>query len=63
MTFLFRNRYSSFQIFPHVKSWRFLTKEEEQAVVNAIAMAEKQTSGEIRVHIEKQLPLMLLSVP
>ena len=31
----------------------FLTKEEEQAVVNAIGMAEKETSGEIRVHIEK----------
>ncbi len=31
----------------------FLTKEEEQAVVEAIRMAEKETSGEIRVHIEK----------
>jgi uncharacterized membrane protein len=31
----------------------FLTKEEEQAVVDAIGMAEKETSGEIRVHIEK----------
>jgi uncharacterized membrane protein len=31
----------------------FLTKEEEQAVVEAICMAEKETSGEIRVHIEK----------
>lgn len=31
----------------------FLTKEEEQAVVEAIRMAEKNTSGEIRVHIEK----------
>jgi len=31
----------------------FLTKEEEQAVVEAIGMAEKETSGEIRVHIEK----------
>ena len=27
----------------------FLTKEEEQAVVDAIGMAEKETSGEIRV--------------
>jgi uncharacterized membrane protein len=32
----------------------FLTKEEEQAVVEAIASAEKNTSGEIRIHIEKQ---------
>ena len=31
----------------------FLTKEEEQAVVEAIRVAEKNTSGEIRVHIEK----------
>ncbi|MGG7033669.1 MAG: TPM domain-containing protein [Flavobacterium sp.] len=30
----------------------FLTKEDEQEVVNAIALAEKRTSGEIRVHIE-----------
>jgi uncharacterized membrane protein len=31
----------------------FLTKEEESAIVEAIRMAEKNTSGEIRVHIEK----------
>ncbi len=31
----------------------FLTTEEEQAIVEAIRMAEKETSGEIRVHIEK----------
>ncbi len=31
----------------------FLTKEEEQEIVDAICMAEKETSGEIRVHIEK----------
>jgi uncharacterized membrane protein len=31
----------------------FLTKEEEQEIVEAIRMAEKNTSGEIRVHIEK----------
>ena len=31
----------------------FLTKEEEQEIVAAIRMAEKETSGEIRVHIEK----------
>ena len=32
----------------------FLTKEEEQEIVDAICMAEKETSGEIRVHIEKE---------
>lgn len=32
----------------------FLTKAEEQAIVEAISQAEKNTSGEIRVHIEKE---------
>ncbi len=32
----------------------FLTKAEEAEVVEAIRMAEKNTSGEIRVHIEKR---------
>lgn len=31
----------------------FLTQEEEQEIVQAIRVAEKNTSGEIRVHIEK----------
>lgn len=31
----------------------FLTAEQEQAIINAIKIAEKNTSGEIRVHIEK----------
>ncbi|MEP6803690.1 MAG: TPM domain-containing protein [Flavobacterium sp.] len=31
----------------------FLSKEEEQDIVEAIRVAEKNTSGEIRVHIEK----------
>ncbi len=31
----------------------FLSKKEEEQVVEAIRMAEKSTSGEIRVHIEK----------
>jgi uncharacterized membrane protein len=30
----------------------FLTSAEEQEIVQAIALAEKNTSGEIRVHIE-----------
>ncbi len=30
----------------------FLTAEEEQDIINAIVEAEKNTSGEIRVHIE-----------
>jgi len=32
----------------------FLTKEEEQEIVTAIGIAEKNTSGEIRIHIEKE---------
>jgi uncharacterized membrane protein len=35
----------------------FLTKEEEQQIVEAIRLAEKETSGEIRVHIEKTTSL------
>jgi uncharacterized membrane protein len=35
------------------KIQNFLSVEEEQEVVDAIRMAEKETSGEIRVHIEK----------
>jgi len=31
----------------------FLNQEEEQEVINAIQLAEQNTSGEIRVHIEK----------
>jgi uncharacterized membrane protein len=32
----------------------FLNPEEEQEIVAAIGIAEKNTSGEIRVHIEKE---------
>ncbi|MFY7739175.1 MAG: TPM domain-containing protein [Flavobacterium sp.] len=32
----------------------FLTKAEEEEVVEAIRLAEKNTSGELRVHIEKE---------
>lgn len=34
------------------KTEDFLTAEEEQEIVTAITIAEKNTSGEIRVHIE-----------
>ena len=37
---------------PDSKVEAFLTPEEEQEIVNAIRKAEKNTSGEIRVHIE-----------
>lgn len=35
----------------------FLTQEEEQEIVEAIRVAEKNTSGEIRVHLEKTTEL------
>ncbi len=35
----------------------FLTQEEEQEIVEAIRIAEKNTSGEIRIHIEKTTTL------
>lgn len=31
----------------------FLTKEQEKTLIEAIKIAEKDTSGEVRVHIEK----------
>lgn len=34
---------------------QFLTKQQEQEVINAIREAEKNTSGEIRVHFEKSV--------
>ena len=34
------------------KTAAFLSKEEEQEIVQAIVEAEKNTSGEVRVHIE-----------
>lgn len=33
---------------------RFLTAEQEEHIVEAISEAEKATSGEIRIHIEKK---------
>ena len=36
------------------KSEDFLTKQDEQEIVLSIVEAEKNTSGEVRVHIEKQ---------
>ena len=33
---------------------KFLSKEQEESIVQSIKEAEKETSGEIRVHIEKK---------
>ena len=39
---------------------RFFTKEEKGKIVTAIKEAELQTSGEIRVHLEKKTPAPVL---
>lgn len=33
---------------------KFLTKEQEASIIESIAQAERETSGEIRIHIEKK---------
>ena len=47
-----RNFYTNKKTKQMSKVEDFLTKEEESAIVEAIRVAEKNTSGEIRVHIE-----------
>ena len=37
---------------PHIED--FLTQQEEQEIIEAIRIAELETSGEIRVHIEQK---------
>ena len=34
----------------------FLSREEQQRLIDAIIAAEKRTSGEIRIHIERKCP-------
>ncbi|WP_031528759.1 TPM domain-containing protein [Dyadobacter crusticola] len=34
----------------------FFTEEQQQLIISAIKAAEKQTSGEVKVHIEKKCP-------
>jgi uncharacterized membrane protein len=42
------------------KTEDFLTKAEEKEVIEAIVLAEKNTSGEIRVHLEEKNDLPVL---
>lgn len=35
----------------------FFTEEEQQYIIEAIQEAEKQTSGEVKVHVEKNSPV------
>ena len=39
------------------KAEEFLTKKEEEEIIEAICMAEKNTSGEIRVHLENKITI------
>ena len=39
---------------------QFLTQDDEQEIIAAIQTAEKETSGEIRVHIEKSTSIAAL---
>jgi len=39
-----------------MKASSFFTKEQKETIISAIREAEKDTSGEIRVHIEKHCP-------
>jgi uncharacterized membrane protein len=41
-------------IFPWQKKKEFFTEEEKQQLVDAIQMAEQQTSGEVRIFIESK---------
>lgn len=43
-----------------MKPAEFFSKEDEKRIAGAIENAEKQTSGEIRVHIESSCKLMVL---
>lgn len=38
------------------KPGNFLSTDEEAEIVSAIRLAEKETSGEIRIHIERKCP-------
>ena len=39
------------------KAEEFLTKKEEEEIIEAICMAEKNTSGEIRIHLENKITI------
>lgn len=43
-----------------MKASEFFNKEEKAAIVAAIEKAEKNTSGEIRIHIENKCPIDVL---
>lgn len=46
------------KIFPWLKKTEFFTTEEKQRIVDAVRLAERRTSGEIRVFVESRCPYM-----
>lgn len=45
-------------IFPFFKKKPFFSKEDQARIVEAIRIAEKETSGEIRIFVESKNPFM-----
>lgn len=44
------------RLFPFIKKKDFFNKAEKEQIVQAIRMAEKETSGEVRVYVESKNP-------
>ena len=45
-------------IFPFFKKKQFFSDKDQERIVDAIRVAEKETSGEIRVYVESKNPYM-----
>ena len=45
-------------IFPFFKKKDFFSDKEKEQIVEAVHMAEKETSGEVRVYVESKNPLV-----
>ena len=45
-------------IFPFFKKKEFFTADEKERIVEAIRLAERETSGEVRVFVESKNPFM-----
>ena len=46
-----------------MKASSFFSKEQQAQILASVREAEKETSGEIRVHIESKLKVMYLTEP
>ena len=43
-------------LFPFFKKKEFFSVQDKEQIVQAIRMAEKETSGEIRIYVESKNP-------